>query len=1464
MHSVLLAACALRALPLDVQPQEFIRDASWPSHAVITLARGWMKPQETLVLLENGRPVIAQMEVAARWPDESPKYIHLYASFRYVNGKPAKYEVEKRKAPPNDLPASPLEVRDRPEGIQIETGQLSLFIPRPFAGVAKMTRQGQAVLDGPGGPSLVDERGIDWQAVYDDTAEVIVEQQGPAQVTVKASGWYQSAERRVEPFCRFTTRITVFAGSPLVKFDHATTFAADMRKHAVSELAFKFATPGVRRFASTAGSGKFSGDGGATWLAQLTADRLVTIDGSQGSGSPVVKLSEAKARSGGWFSAESEQARIVLLAKDFWQKFPKEVKLGSDELIYYAWPKHGELARLDPAATRLDRIYKFECFLTGRLLDSRLPNDFFAALEAQTDSTECKAVFARSANLEGVSMHNEFALVVLPPGGNATATARYLASLQQLYAAHPIATLGPAAVAASGVLGPVTSTGGTFSEVHQSVRDGMLGYARSIQRWGDYGWCLYGNAHSDELMNPAAAGVPEGRPSLHRVWINNHYQHASAAWQLWALDGDPRMLEWARACTDNYASIAQVRYDAMRGRYNGRGEHEDCPDVMFHAVGGFWHCKGFVPWGGRDYGMLKDDLDAGLTGHWPDPSALLSAWLFDADRWALDGYELWLDKVKFPTGGTRREINETIVHAINAYEFRPKPEILAAIQGMARGLSSEPIVEQHPGPLCDPTWLSRYHELAPEDRAFNKFLLESADTVGLRIAGTWTLALSATAYEMTKDEAYLRRHAGTLARCVRQVFHDPAADKRWDGYGFGPTRDGKFLSQWHRFSYALQKAGIDALPAPDEPGHYFCGACRFNAPRDVADRGTGILIWSDTAPPELKLEACPLGRGGIQGTSLRVVSPKRKTILDIEQIGISSDKAPRTAVTRASSWEAVSETHTLPPGESGLYTVLLGSNRIGVFQPISSYPECQVLRLAPKNREPTIYAATLSHGYLVPLTSARIRLAFTAAGTSDGSYVAVRAPGGRPIAERYLRRRDPERHPQRARQVGRPVAAGRLFRRQRILSNGGRRALGRAAPVRQPAERRRVHPAEAGALKRRNLPTVSDSIVDDFDAQLTPAQREAIALARNFGRDVVECSAAAWDRERRHPRGALRQACEIGLARIQLPRERGGLGLRFSAMMRVVEELAGFDFGFAFSLVNHHNATVRIARLGGPAAERLVPRMASGELIGCAAYTEPLHGSDLAKLETTARKVDGGWLLEGRKAWITNAAVADVFSTLAQTSPGGGSAGLATFIVEAGREGFRRDEAYELAGCSSAGIGGFRLANYFVDDNAVLEPPGAGFKAALVGINAARAYVAAMCAGMLAAAIGLAVRSARDRQAFSRRVIDFQGVRWSLVDAECDLAALRLLAYRAAGQIDAGRDAEQAAARAKKFAGQRTVPHLAACIQAMGAQGLLAEYPLLRHLAGAKAAAFADGTTEIMNERLGKLLERDYPADERS
>lgn len=381
------------------------------------------------------------------------------------------------------------------------------------------------------------------------------------------------------------------------------------------------------------------------------------------------------------------------------------------------------------------------------------------------------------------------------------------------------------------------------------------------------------------------------------------------------------------------------------------------------------------------------------------------------------------------------------------------------------------------------------------------------------------------------------------------------------------------------------------------------------------------------------------------------------------------------------------------------------------------------------------------------------------------------------------------------------------------------------------------------------------NLTDEFDASLTDAERAMIAKARSFAERVVAPNAKNWEYERKHPTDAIRQACAEGLHLIELEKRFGGEALSFSCKMRVCEEVARHDFAFAFSLVNVHNGMARFARDAHPAmVERLLPRMLTGEVIGSPGLTEPWAGSDFAAIRTTATKVEGGWELNGAKAWITNAAVCGLALVYAQTDASKGWRGIAGFMVEAERPGFHREAPFELHGGHAIGAAGFRLEKYFAPDEALTAKPGEAFKMALAGINGARTYVAAMCCGMLESSIAVATKYGSERTLFGGTVMDLQGVRWKLVDAANDLEAMRTLTYRAARIIDARGDAQEAAAHAKKFAGDKTVSHIANCIQAMGANGLRADYPLMRHMANAKIACYTDGSTEIQNERLGRVL----------
>ena len=257
-----------------------------------------------------------------------------------------------------------------------------------------------------------------------------------------------------------------------------------------------------------------------------------------------------------------------------------------------------------------------------------------------------------------------------------------------------------------------------------------------------------------------------------------------------------------------------------------------------------------------------------------------------------------------------------------------------------------------------------------------------------------------------------------------------------------------------------------------------------------------------------------------------------------------------------------------------------------------------------------------------------------------------------------------------------------------------------------------------------------------LDEVLTAGERAVVARAKAFAEEHVAPNAARWEWERRYPLETIKAACAAGLNTIELAKQHGGQGLSFSCKLRAFEEIARHDFAFAFALINHHNACARFARDGKPShVARLLPRMITGEVIGCAGLSEPGVGSDFGGLEMEAVRVEGGWKVNGAKAWITNAAVAGLSVAYAQTDKAQGYRGIACFAIEADRPGFQRDEPFELHGGHAIGVGGFRLVDYIAPDEAVLHPPGQAFKAALAGINGARAYVAAMCCGIGAGAV---------------------------------------------------------------------------------------------------------------------------------
>ena len=344
---------------------------------------------------------------------------------------------------------------------------------------------------------------------------------------------------------------------------------------------------------------------------------------------------------------------------------------------------------------------------------------------------------------------------------------------------------------------------------------------------------------------------------------------------------------------------------------------------------------------------------------------------------------------------------------------------------------------------------------------------------------------------------------------------------------------------------------------------------------------------------------------------------------------------------------------------------------------------------------------------------------------------------------------------------------------------------------------------------------------------------------------------------------AIRAACVQGLAGIEIPEAFGGLGLSYSARAAAAEALARVDFAFAFAFINHHNAILRIAEsAGAEARERYIGPMLRGELIGCTAMSEDSAGSDFTAIGMAAHKVDGGWRLTGAKQWIGNAVGAEVALVFAQTNARLGPAGIACFIVRLDKPECRRLADHTLDGLALAGIGGFELDGCFVPDSDLLYPPGQGFKQAMAGVNKARVHIAAMACGLLHSALAQATAYCSARMVAGQPVLNQQGLRWSLVDVSVTHDVLRLLARRAAVLIELrGEAAVEAAATAKLYAGNESLAAVAQCIQALGARGMANDQGLTCRLLAAKALCLADGSNEVMRERLGASLVRRYVRD---
>jgi butyryl-CoA dehydrogenase len=379
--------------------------------------------------------------------------------------------------------------------------------------------------------------------------------------------------------------------------------------------------------------------------------------------------------------------------------------------------------------------------------------------------------------------------------------------------------------------------------------------------------------------------------------------------------------------------------------------------------------------------------------------------------------------------------------------------------------------------------------------------------------------------------------------------------------------------------------------------------------------------------------------------------------------------------------------------------------------------------------------------------------------------------------------------------------------------------------------------------------TTTTEIAAGFDLTLTEEQELAQRTARDFAREKVLPLAHDIDENGKVPPELIAEMASLGFLGIYVPDSYGGAGLDALSYALVCEEINRACASTGVVMSTHVSLVVDpLLHWGNDAQkERFLRPLATGEKLGCFALSEPASGSDAAAMRTSARRDGDAWVLNGTKNFITNGASADVALVFAQTDPDARKRGIAAFVVENGTPGFSVGKLEHKLGIRGSDTAQLLFQDCRVPAENLLGEAGGGFKIALATLDGGRISIAAQAVGIARACLEDSLAYAKEREAFGKKIVEFQAIQWKLADMATEIDAARLLVWRAATLKDRGEDHILAAAQAKLFASDVAVRAARECVQIFGGYGYLTDFPAERHYRDAKITEIYEGTSEIMN-----------------
>ena len=374
----------------------------------------------------------------------------------------------------------------------------------------------------------------------------------------------------------------------------------------------------------------------------------------------------------------------------------------------------------------------------------------------------------------------------------------------------------------------------------------------------------------------------------------------------------------------------------------------------------------------------------------------------------------------------------------------------------------------------------------------------------------------------------------------------------------------------------------------------------------------------------------------------------------------------------------------------------------------------------------------------------------------------------------------------------------------------------------------------------------------DFD--LTDQQRLIRDTAREFVDNEIAPRARDNDRNGHFDTELVAKMAAQGYLGAIVPPEYGGAGLDYISYGLVVEQI-GRGCSSMRTVVSVQTSLVSSAILKWGTEEQkqtYLPKLTSGEWLGCFGLTEPDTGSDAANQKTRARKVDGGWSISGSKMFISLGSHAKVALIFAQTDPSLGYKGLACFLVDTAHAGYTAQEIHHKLGLRGSDTAELALDEVEVPDEAMLGGIGDGFKVAMSALDSGRFSVASGCVGVMQGCVDACVAYAKEREQFGKPIGSFQLVQAMIADMIVDMEAARGLAWRAGVLKDQGRPSTTETSIAKLFATEAAVRTANTAIQVHGGSGYVDDHPVERYFRDVRVTTLYEGTSQIQKLIIGR------------